>query len=214
MTQFVDVDQSTRRAVRTYDRLAPLYDLLDAFAEWAWKGPQRREVFRRVPPGRLLDVGVGTGANMPFYPAGAEATGIDASSGMLQQARRRAQALGRPMTLERMDIVGLGFPDASFDTVVTTYVLLCLPEDLLPRGLSELGRVCRPGGRVVILDYHRTDVSGTRVWMRLLTPWMKWMFAGRYDLDLERHVEGAGLRIVERCTFGADAVALIVAERS
>jgi phosphatidylethanolamine/phosphatidyl-N-methylethanolamine N-methyltransferase len=213
MTQLADAEDTTSNVVRTYDRLAPLYNGLDAFYEWAWKGRLRRELFRHVLPGRLLDAGVGTGANMPFYPPGVDAVGVDSSGGMLDEARRRARALGRSVTLEQMNVAHLDLADASFDTVVTTFVLLCLPERLLPLAIAELVRVCRPGGRVIVLDYHRTSVSPTRAWMWLLTPWMRWMFAGRYDVEMERHVEAAGLRIVERRTFGADAVTLIVAER-
>ena len=81
--------ESARAVSRTYDRMAPVYDALDAIYEWSWKRRLRAELFRHAR-GRVLDVGVGTGCNMPFYPPSSEVVGIDASRGMLERAKERA----------------------------------------------------------------------------------------------------------------------------
>jgi ubiquinone/menaquinone biosynthesis C-methylase UbiE len=213
MSPAVETEDATREVVRTYDRIAPLYDILDGIYERTWKSRLRRELFEHALPGRLLDAGCGTGCNMAFYPPGAEATGVDSSREMLARARRRADELHLSVRLEPMNLLRLDLPEAHFDTVACTFVLLCLPDRLIPGALAELIRVCRPGGRVLLLDYHQSSRSGMRTWMRIMSPWLRRIFAGRYDVDLERHVAQSGLRVLQRRTYGADAVTMIVAER-
>src|SRR5262249_59794997 len=90
----------------TYDRVAFFYDLLDAPYEYGWRRPLRRMVFAGLS-GRILDAGAGTGANLPFYPAGAEMHAIDVSRKMLERAAARARRAGRPAGLR---CPGLGRP--------------------------------------------------------------------------------------------------------
>ena len=79
-----------RETARTYDRIAPLYDLLDGIYEHWWKRRLREQLFAHAN-GRILDVGVGTGCNIPFYPEGSKVVGIDMSERMLDRARERAR---------------------------------------------------------------------------------------------------------------------------
>ncbi len=101
--------------------------------------------------GNVLEVGVGTGLNLPHYPRHIQLTGIDASPAMLAIARRRAAGLGLQAELREADAQALPFPDASFDTVVCTLALCCIPSDRT--AISEMHRVLRPGGRLVLLDH-------------------------------------------------------------
>lgn len=202
-------DASCRETVRTYDRIAPVYDLLDGIYERSWKWRLRAELFGHAS-GRILDAGVGTGCNMPFYPKDAEVVGIDMSEKMLAKAEARAQALGRPVTLRRMNLLSLDFPDASFDTVAVTFVLLCLPDELQEPALRELRRVTKPEGRILILDYHLSQRPGVRLWMRCLSPWLKWAFAARFDTSTERYVQSAGLELVDRTEFMGNGVARLI----
>jgi ubiquinone/menaquinone biosynthesis C-methylase UbiE len=198
--------------VRTYDRIAPLYDLLDGIYERSWKRSLRAELFARAR-GRLLDAGVGTGCNMPFYPAGSEVVGIDMSERMLERARERAKDLGRAVTLRRMNLLSLDFPDASFDTVAVTFVLLCLPDELQEPALRELRRVLKPDGRLLLLDYRLASRPGLRLWMRCLQPWLKWAFAGRFDASTDRYLGAAGLEVVEQRRLMGDGVSLTILRR-
>lgn len=203
--------ESVRAVGRTYDRMAPVYDALDAIYERAWKRRLRAELFRHARGRRLLDAGVGTGCNMSFYPADAEeVVGVDTSRGMLDRARERASALGRRVELRRMDLLRLGFADASFDTVAVTFVLLCLPDELQRPALEELRRVTRPDGRILILDYHRSSRRGVRIWNRVMARWLRWAFAARFDPSTERHVDAAGLEVEERRSLMGDGVVLLV----
>ncbi|MCS6879563.1 MAG: methyltransferase domain-containing protein [Geminicoccaceae bacterium] len=204
------VEAQTREVRRAYERIAPVYDLLDALYERSWKRRLRAELFAHALPGKLLDVGVGTGCNMPFYPPNSEVVGIDASPAMLARARARARRLGKKVQLLEMNLLELAFPDGCFDTVVATFVLLCLPDELQLPALRELARVTRPGGRILLLDYHRSSRTLVRWWMRMLSAWLRWAFAARFDPATERHLAEAGLEPLLRAHRMGDAVTMLV----
>lgn len=205
-------DGSTAGSSRhTYERMAGVYDLLDGIYELTWKRRLRREVFARAR-GRLLDVGVGTGCNIPFYPEDSEAVGIDNSPAMLRRAAKRAERQGRTVTLLERDVFANGLPDGAFDTVTATYTMCCLPRDRQAEALRELRRVCAPGGRILLLDYGLSEKPLVRLGMRLLSPWLHWAFAARYDAGTEEAIPVAGLRIVRRQLFFGDTVRLLVLE--
>jgi phosphatidylethanolamine/phosphatidyl-N-methylethanolamine N-methyltransferase len=195
--------------VRAYDRIAPLYDLLDAAYERSWKGRLRADLFVHAE-GRVLDIGIGTGANIPHYPEGCEVVGIDSSRGMLERAANRARRRRRRLDLSQMNLLDLAFADHMFDTVAATFVLICVPKDLQLQALRELRRVCKPDGQILILDYRLSSRPVMRALMRAISPWLRFAFAGRYDAGTEDHIESAGLRIVERRSLMHDAVKLLV----
>ena len=199
------------RVKQLYDRLAPLYDALNSFYEYSWKRRLRAVMFREAR-GRLLDVGVGTGCNMPFYPKGQPAFGIDLSPGMLAQARARAEALGIDVQLRPMDLLHLDFPDASFDTVAATFVLLCLPDEAQLPALRELARVVRPDGRVLILDYHGPSTRRAQLWVKAMSGFLR-AWAGRFDPPTEHYIEVAGLKVVARRSFMGDLVTMLTLQR-
>jgi ubiquinone/menaquinone biosynthesis C-methylase UbiE len=101
--------------------------------------------------GRTLEVAVGTGLNLPFYPSEADLTAVDFSPAMLAVARRRAGQLGRAVDLREADALALPFPGASFDTVVCTFALCAIPDDR--RAVGEMNRVLRPGGLLLLADH-------------------------------------------------------------
>lgn len=153
---------SARASSRTrerYDRLAPFYDLLEWLPERGPFGRWRARLWAAVPPGRpgsnILEIGVGTGKNMPYWPRSASITAVDISPRMLQRARQRADRLGLDADLREMDAQALAFPDASFDTAVATFVFCSIPDPVL--GLRELARVVRPGGQVLLLEHMRAE---------------------------------------------------------
>ena len=193
----------------TYERMAGVYDVLDGIYELTWKRRLRREVFA-LARGRLLDVCVGTGCNIAFYPQASDATGIDNSPAMLKRAAKRARGLGRRVRLLERDVFATGLPDGSFDTIVATYTMCCLPRDRQGDALREMRRLCAPGGQIVLLDYGLSERRVVRLGMRLLSPWLKWAFAARYDAGTEEAVPAAGLRVVRRRLFFGDTVRLLV----
>ena len=121
-----------------YQRIAPFYDLLDLPFEYGRYRHIRPLLFRGLS-GRLLDAGVGTGRNFPFYPRGSEVVGIDLSPAMLARAERRRGTAAVSVQLQQMDVTRLTFPNGSFDGAIATFLFCTLPDDLQVPALKELG---------------------------------------------------------------------------
>jgi ubiquinone/menaquinone biosynthesis C-methylase UbiE len=166
---------------------------------------------RRVPPqprrsrahgGDVLEVGVGTGRNLPYFSPDIRLTGIDISPAMIELARRRADEPRRGVELRVGDAEALAFPDGSFDTVVFCLTLCSVPDDR--RAMAEARRVLRPAGRVALFEHVRSPVPIIRVAQRLLDP-----LAVRFQADhLMREpaevlpIEGFTIDVLERSRLG------------
>ena len=140
----------TARQKQVWDKAAPGYDKQIAFFEKIqfaggreWLGVRTR--------GRVLEVAIGTGRNLPCYPAEATITGIELSPAMLAIARQRATSLGLDADLREGDAEHLPFGDASFDTVVCALSLCTIPRPAA--AIAEMRRVLVPGGRLLLLDH-------------------------------------------------------------
>jgi SAM-dependent methyltransferase len=145
-----------RRQMAVHDRIGPfIHDLVGAPME---KKPFIRDArgkLRAAANGRVLEVGAGTGFNLPHYPAGVDdLTVTDGSAGMLRRAEKRADQAGRHVTVTTADAEHLPFEDASFDTVVAS-LLLCSVGDQ-DEALSEIRRVLKPGGQYLFLEHVRS----------------------------------------------------------
>ncbi len=143
---------------RKYARIARWYDLLEVALELLAARRLRRWLLAGAT-GAVLDVGAGTGRNLPFYPPGARLTLADLSREMLGVAAARARRLARPAALVVADAEALPFPDGRFDSVVSSFALCTYVDPLA--ALRELSRVCRPGGRILLLEHGRSD----RAWL-------------------------------------------------
>ncbi len=193
-----------------YDRIAGLYDLLDlAFERFRYR-PARPVLFRGLS-GRILDAGVGTGRNMPYYPQGCRVVGIDLSPRMLARARSRRRRLGKDVALLEMDVLQTAFADRSFDAVVATFLFCVLEADQQLPALRELSRICKPGGEIRLLEYGYSQDPVRRLVMRLWAPWVRWAYGAAFDRDTERYLADAGLELVEARFLYRDIVKLIVA---
>jgi phosphatidylethanolamine/phosphatidyl-N-methylethanolamine N-methyltransferase len=136
-----------------YDRMAREYDLMELLPEALFFGRFRKALFAMIRGRTLLEVGVGTGKNIEYYPRDMQVTAVDFSAEMLKHARRRAEKLRVPVTLEVMDIESLQFKAASFDAVVSTFVFCSVPDPL--KGLAEVKRVLQPQGTFYALEHVR-----------------------------------------------------------
>ena len=193
-----------------YDRIAPWYDLLDLPFELGRYRRLRPHLFAGLS-GRLLDAGVGTGRNMPYYPPGARVVGIDANPAMLTRAARRRARLGIATDLLAMDATRTGFPDRCFDGVVASFLFCVLDETQQLPALRELARICRPGASIRLLEYAYSRDPVRRAIMRLWAPWVRWAYGAAFDRDTERYLPAAGLELVERRFLYRDMIKLIVA---
>jgi ubiquinone/menaquinone biosynthesis C-methylase UbiE len=183
---------ASERTRRLWDRYAPRYDRQIARSE-RLLFPGGRAWACSQASGRVLEIAVGTGLNLPWYPKGITLTGIDLSPAMLAIARDRAKELGLDADLLEGNAEALPFPGAGFDTVVCTVSLCNIPGDRA--AIAEMYRVLRTGGRLVLLDHVASDRRWVLAMERLLEP-LTLRLNGDY---LTRHplplVEAAGFTV-------------------
>ena len=209
-------DRDLARVYHTYGRIAVVYDLLVHHNERLWRQRLRRELFARIEEqgqGRILDAGVATGANIPFYPPGSTVTGIDLSPAMLARAKARAARHGRRVDLRQASLTATGLAGGSFDGVVASFVLCCVPRAHMDAAFDEFHRILAPGGRLYILDYALPRGRWRRSLTRALAPVLLRAFAAYYDQDLERPVQSSAFHTVERRDYAAGSVQLHVLRR-
>jgi ubiquinone/menaquinone biosynthesis C-methylase UbiE len=161
------VDEETVRVRDIYDRHANRYDRLIAVAERVLLADGRRWAASQAR-GAVLEVAVGTGRNLPHYPAGTLLTGIDVSEGVLARARQRAGTAQLRVDLRVGDAQRLPVGDGSVDTVVATLALCSIPND--QAAVHEMARVLRPGGRLILLEHVASPRRPVRAVQRLLDP--------------------------------------------
>lgn len=153
MTVAKRIDEDS--VLKAYARWAPVYDYsFGLFAEAARKYTVQ-EINKRV--GRVLEVGVGTGMSLPQYQRHLKITGIDLSPDMLAKARDRVREkkLNHVEGIREMDASVMDFSDDRFDTVAAMYVMTVVPDPV--KVMSELERVCKPGGEVIIINHFAQD---------------------------------------------------------
>jgi ubiquinone/menaquinone biosynthesis C-methylase UbiE len=165
----------TERVLGLYEKEAGKYDReMNFFDRLLFAGG--REWVCSQATGDVLEIGIGTGRNLPHYRADVSLIGIELSPAMLEIARARARELGREVDLRVGDAQALEFPDDSFDAVVCTLSLCTIPDDRA--AVAEVRRVLRPGGRFLLLEHVRSPVLPVRLGQRLLDP-----LAVRFEAD-------------------------------
>lgn len=198
--------RETERIRRKYNRNALWYDSMDRMVKEPW-----REKVISQAVGRVLEIGVGTGKNLSLYdPAVTDhVTGIDFSPAMLARARARQQECRVPLTLLEMDAQQMAFPDAGFDTVLATCVFCTVPDPV--RGLREARRVCKPGGRILLLEHVRIDRPVIGPLMDLLDPLAVAVIGTHINRRTVENVRLAGLTLERVEPVKGDLVKLIAA---
>ncbi|MCS7282921.1 MAG: class I SAM-dependent methyltransferase [Anaerolineae bacterium] len=173
-----------------FDALASGYDLGLWPLEVAVLRRMRRRAFPKVE-GQVLEVGVGTGVNLPLYPPTATVVALDASAPMLRRALRRpARARVRAV---QADLHRLPFRDGAFDAVTGSLVFCSVADP--QRGLGEVFRVLRPGGRLVLLEHTRGRGLGAWLTDRLHPLWLAWNGVCHLNRETNRTVREVGFRL-------------------
>ena len=184
--------EATALTQARYQRISPIYDRIEALMEGRFK-PWRKKLWQAVRGPEVLEVGVGTGKNMDYWPLNLDITGIDLTPGMLDIARHRAWSLDWDVDLRLGDVQSLEFPSASFDTVVATFVFCSVPDPV--QGLREIGRVVRPGGQILLLEHIRSDRPVMGPLMDILAPLIVRLYGANINRRTIDNSQLAGLQI-------------------
>ncbi len=186
---------------QTYDRFSSLYDLI--FKPFLELGRERAvEVLAPSQGSRVLEVGVGTGLSLEFYPPNVEVLGFDFSHGMLREARQKACETSHcRVDLMQMDAQHLAFADQTFEFIMAAYVLTVVPDP--EKAVRELFRVARPGARVVLINYLRSRNKLISIMEDLFHPIFSRVGLFTLDHDLPTLLEryGAGSVRIEPTSF-------------
>ena len=212
--------QATALTRARYQRLSAIYDFMEGMAEFRYR-PWREKLWaqvkglatsaglvRRLSTAeglRVLEVGVGTGKNMPYWPKDVPMTAIDLTPGMLAAAERRAQRLGLAADLRLGDVQALDFPDGGFDAALATFVFCSVPDPVL--GLRELKRVVKPGGQLLLLEHVRSAHPRLGALMDFVNPLVVRLMGANINRRTVENVRAAGWRIerVEDLGMGASS---------
>jgi ubiquinone/menaquinone biosynthesis C-methylase UbiE len=188
---------------RTYDKQMRFFDRHVFGDSRTWACGQAR--------GNVLEVAVGTGLNLEAYPDDVTLTGIDLSDAMLDIARGRSKELGRPATLLQANAHELPFDDESFDTVVCTFGLCAIPDHT--RAITEMTRVLRPGGRIILVDHVESTSRVARAVQRGLETFTIPLGGEHFLRRPLKHVSAAGFDIENVQRFKLGVVERLVARK-
>lgn len=188
---------------RRYDRTSIFYDWMDRMIS-----PELRKKALSLASGKVLEVGVGTGNNFPYYPPGCEVTAIDFSPGMLARARKKLHLARAPIKLLEMDAQAMDFPDNTFDTVVATCVFCSVPDPV--KGLAEVKRVCKPNGKIILLEHVRSESPVIGWLMDVLNPISLHLIGSNINRRTVQNVISAGIQLQKVEDLRGKIVKLIV----
>jgi len=199
----------SNRTRRRYDRLAFAYDVLEAPLERLRFAGWRKRLRNRIAGPAALEVGVGTGKNFPYYPSGVQVVGIDLSPHMLMRARRKASKLDLNVDLREMDVQSLDFPDHCFDTVFATFVFCSVPDPVA--GLRELRRICKPSGRLLLIEHMRPENIVLGLIFDVLNPMVVRMMGANINRRTMDNILSAGWTVRIEENLSSDIVRWIEA---
>ncbi|HCD53662.1 MAG TPA: SAM-dependent methyltransferase [Balneolaceae bacterium] len=149
------ISQQTEHTRKRYNVSSVVYDLMEWPVEWIWYNKWRKLLWKKVEGPNVLEIGIGTGKNISFYPKNIRVNGIDLSPKMLERAKTvLSNYPNERVRLQVMDVQNLDFPDNYFDEVVATFVFCSVPDPIL--GLKEALRVTKPGGKLHVLEHMRS----------------------------------------------------------
>jgi ubiquinone/menaquinone biosynthesis C-methylase UbiE len=174
------------------DRIVPV--LIDLSMRNKLLRPYRQRVIGAAE-GRVLEIGIGSGLNLPWYGANvARVIGLDPSPRLLAKAQQTARRIPAPVTFVEGSAEAIPLDDASVDTVVTTWTLCSIPD--APAALAEMRRVLMPAGRLLFVEHGRSPDARVRWWQDHFTPMWKRIGGGCHlNRAISELIQGAGFRI-------------------
>lgn len=195
---------------RKYDKFSVFFDTTEAFVEKSRFGKWRKRVFEKISEGSsLLEVGVGTAKNLPYYGKDVRVTGIDFSRGMLEKAAKKLKEFpDKKVNLVEMDVMHLGFPDNSFNYVVSTFVFCTVPDPMA--GLREVKRVLKPGGKAIFLEHMRSSSPLNNLFLYAMSGITIPLIGTSMVRKTKQDIQTAGFQVIEEQNLFSDIVKLLV----
>jgi ubiquinone/menaquinone biosynthesis C-methylase UbiE len=198
----------TKKIKRRYNRVSGIYDWMEIPMEkFMFSGWRKKLAGQAI--GRTLEVGVGTGKNIPWYPEDVHLTAIDFSPDMLRKARQKYDDDPRVITFLEMDVQDMDFDNETFDTVVTSYVFCSVPDPA--KGLKEIYRVLKPGGQLLMLEHVRSQHWLTGKLMDVFNFFPLHLWGANINRNTLENVRKAGFENIEATYLRKDIFLLITA---
>jgi ubiquinone/menaquinone biosynthesis C-methylase UbiE len=194
---------------KRYNRIAFLYDIMEAPMEGLRFASWRQRLTGRIAGPTALEVGVGTGKNFAYYPDNVHIMAIDLSPRMLERAYKRANKLNLEVDLQEMDVQHLDFPDHNFDTVFAAFVFCSVPDPVI--GLRELRRVCKPEGKLLLLEHMRPGNAALGFFFDALNPMIVRMMGANINRQTIDNIRTAGWQIQVEENLSSDIIRWIEA---
>lgn len=205
------IDETATAVTRArYQRISGLYDTMEVFAERRYS-EWRSRLWSLVQGPKVLEVGVGTGKNMLYYPDGVQITAVDLTPGMLEYAQKRAAELNIDVELRLGDVQNLDFPDDTFDDVVSTFVFCSVPNPTL--GLKELLRVTKPNGRLLMLEHVRAENKIAGMIMDVMNPVMVRLSGANINRRTVENVQQSGWQLEQVEDIGLKGIFKMIVAR-
>ena len=194
---------NTEKIKKRYNRAAKFYDIVENPMEMMALKKWRIELMKELK-GKVLEVGVGTGKNIEHYPPNIDITAIDFSEKMLKKAYEKAVKFDKKVKLINMDAQNMNFPDNTFDVIFTTCVFCSVPDPIL--GLKELRRVCKPSGKIIMVEHVRSEKKVLGVIMDILNPIVVNTYGANINRKTLDNVNNAGFINVSSINLYSDIV--------
>jgi ubiquinone/menaquinone biosynthesis C-methylase UbiE len=205
--------EELRRLQAKYNITAWVYDVLDF--PWELQYRRWRPALLEDLRGYVLEAGVGTGRNLPYYHPEASVTAIDQSGSMLRRAAKRGRKAVCRLQLCQEDATTMeSIPSGHFDWVISTFLCCVLPDHLQPLAIKQFARVLKPGGRFRLLEIIYSKDPRLRRRQDFFTPFVEKVYGARFDRNTLEHVrQTAGLRLLGTRFLKHDTYLLIEGTR-
>jgi len=198
---------NTEKIRKRYDRASKFYDIFEQPMEIMSLKKWRLEVTKGLK-GKVLEVGVGTGKNIPYYPEDIDITAIDFSEKMLAKAREKSSQFNKNVKLIHMDAQNMNFPDNTFDIVFTTCVFCSVPDPV--KGLKEIRRVCKPDGKIIMIEHVRSEKKIMGIVMDIFNPLTVNLYGANINRETVKNVKIAGFTEIDVTNLTSDIIKKIV----